>query len=109
MKNQKYDGTIKRVGVGRIELLEVTMNVSQKERKAFIKDPEAFMTKFMRAHGRVVNGMIGDPKLLQKLVKKAKSTGPSRPITPLTVMKAHVYSPPEHKSVHITISGTTKK
>ena len=105
---KKYDGTIKKIGLGKVEFLKVTMNLTEKERKSFAKNPELFMTKFMEAHGRVVKTMICDSKVIKNLAKKANS-GPPRTITPLTVMKAHVYEPPEHKSITITISGSAKK
>lgn len=85
---------------------KLTINVSSKDKAAFLQDPELFIRNLLVAQKETVNGFtIGASQL--EAMKRKVTTGPG-PVAPLEILVFHCEAPPEHESERIAIEVPPK-
>ncbi len=97
------EGGVKKNGEGKIEILELTPDLSGASRADFQKEPEKFLRDFLEGQKIKVNDVILTTE--SKNILKDPSRHDLEPI----VHDLHVDAPPEYTSIHIIIVASKAK
>ena len=98
---ENYVGSVESVGEGTIEFVKVKMELSQRERREFLKSPQRYYERFLKAHGHRTNAFIVDAASLKIMIRTV--TRSTRPVDVFMTIHAHVTRPKKYHSHRIVI------
>lgn len=107
MSNIQGKSSLTKIDTGTVEFLEVTFEITEADKGHVAKDPETYVSNFLKAHGQVVNDVILPPDFLEKandVIKKSVKGSPAY----VRYILAHIDRPKEYKSVHVGKKMATK-